>query len=45
MSATQLSELRRPDAVASRPILLSIDKVGFSVPAGNGDTIRLPDTK
>ena len=43
MSAAQLSELRRPDAVASRPILLSIDKVGFSVPAGNGKLTILED--
>jgi hypothetical protein len=40
MSAAQLSELRRPDAIASRPILL-IDKVGFSVPSGNGKLVIL----
>ena len=43
MSAAQLSELRRPDAGASRPVLLSIDKVGFSVPAGSGKLTILED--
>jgi len=43
MNAAQRSELRRPDAAASRPILLSIDKVGFSVPAGNGKLTILED--
>ena len=43
MSAAQLSELRRPDASASRPVLLSIDKVGFSVRSGNGKLVILED--
>ena len=43
MSAAQLSELRRADAVASRPVLLSIDRVGFSVRSGNGKLVILED--
>jgi NitT/TauT family transport system ATP-binding protein len=43
MSAAQLSELWRADAVASRPVLLSIDKVGFSVRSENGKLVILED--
>jgi NitT/TauT family transport system ATP-binding protein len=36
MSVARRSELPSPDAVTGRPVLLSIDKVGLSVPAAKG---------
>jgi NitT/TauT family transport system ATP-binding protein len=43
MNVVQRSELRMADAVADRPVLLSIEKVGFSVPSGNGRLTILED--
>jgi ABC-type glutathione transport system ATPase component len=43
MNAAQRSELPRPEAVAGRPVLLSIDKVGLSVPAAKGKLTIVED--